>query len=528
MSNIYIQEPPSSGKVLLETTVGDIDIELWSKETPKACRNFIQLCMEGYYNDTIFHRMIKGFIVQGGDPNGDGTGGESIYGKPFQDEFHSRLRFSRRGLVAMCNGGVPHDNGSQFFFTLAACPHLQGKHTIFGKVMGETLFNMLKLEDSLVDHDDRPMYPHKIIKAVVLHNPFTDIIPRTLPSGAKSVKEGDEAGRKKKDKKGRSGVKDFKLLSFGEEAEEDEEEVSEVNKKFANKGKSTHDLLSDPKLSAEPAVDEIGLKNMGDSDEEDSEESDSKHKWAKSGDSDGARAERVRNKLREGKKGDAQGTAEGDMEEEEEEEEEYTLNQDKKKESSKKAEEIREEIRKLKKEMKNDKKMRDGFVDPKGKTTEKAKEELREADSNELLKNYMKEQESFTAKHQKIPPKGNKREAQTLSMLKNFHKRLKMAKEKASEEEDEKVGETEAAKEEAAYEKEDLDGHASDNWLIHKLQSDEGDNPVLARDANKSKGDDWFEIHDPRNPINQRRREASKQAMLSKKSAGFSKHAQLR
>ena len=65
MSNIYIQEPPTQGKVLLETTVGDIEIELWSRECPKACRNFIQLCMENYYNKTKFHRVVKDFIVQG-------------------------------------------------------------------------------------------------------------------------------------------------------------------------------------------------------------------------------------------------------------------------------------------------------------------------------------------------------------------------------------------------------------------------------------------------------------------------------
>lgn len=70
--------------MLLITSVGDIDVELWSKEAPKACRNFIQLCMEGYYDGTIFHRMVPGFIVQGGDPTGTGHGGESIYGKPFQ------------------------------------------------------------------------------------------------------------------------------------------------------------------------------------------------------------------------------------------------------------------------------------------------------------------------------------------------------------------------------------------------------------------------------------------------------------
>lgn len=68
----------------MKTTVGDIDLELWTKEASKACRNFIQLCMEGYYNDTIFHRVIKGFIAQGGDPTGTGEGGESIYGYPFK------------------------------------------------------------------------------------------------------------------------------------------------------------------------------------------------------------------------------------------------------------------------------------------------------------------------------------------------------------------------------------------------------------------------------------------------------------
>jgi len=66
------------------TSVGEIEIELWAKETPKACRNFIQLCMEGYYNGTIFHRVVSNFIVQGGDPTGTGEGGDSIYGAPFK------------------------------------------------------------------------------------------------------------------------------------------------------------------------------------------------------------------------------------------------------------------------------------------------------------------------------------------------------------------------------------------------------------------------------------------------------------
>jgi len=244
MSNIYIQEPPTNGKVLLITTFGEIDIELWSKEAPKACRNFIQLCLEGYYDGTIFHRIVKGFCIQGGDPTGTGTGGESIYGQPFKDEFHQRLRFVRRGLVAMANAG-PNDNQSQFFFTLGATVELNGKHTIFGKVAGDTIYNMLKMEDCEVDRDDRPLFPSKIKRTEVLHNPFDDIVPRQKKE---EMKPKPEDQKKKKVK----GTKNFSLLSFGEEAEEDESDVASVAKTL--KMKSSHDVLKDPKLSSHPVV----------------------------------------------------------------------------------------------------------------------------------------------------------------------------------------------------------------------------------------------------------------------------------
>lgn len=152
--------------------------------------------MEGYYNNTIFHRVVKGFIAQGGDPNGDGTGGESIYGAPFKDEFHTRLRFTRRGLVASANAGRD-DNGSQFFFTLGEAPELQNQHTIFGKVVGDTVFNMIKLGDVVVDHNERPLYPQKIIKTTVLLNPFDDIVPREREGKkSKSEKKVKEKGVK--------------------------------------------------------------------------------------------------------------------------------------------------------------------------------------------------------------------------------------------------------------------------------------------------------------------------------------------
>ncbi|NXP39651.1 CWC27 protein, partial [Leiothrix lutea] len=249
MSNIYIQEPPTNGKVLLRTTAGEIDIELWSKEAPKACRNFIQLCMEEYYNNTIFHRVVPGFIVQGGDPTGTGSGGESVYGAPFKDEFHSRLRFNRRGLVAMANAG-PHDNGSQFFFTLGRADELNNKHTIFGKVTGDTIYNMLRLAEVEVDKEERPLSPHKIRSSEVLFNPFDDIVPRPNRKQKKDKPE-EETNKKSKVK----GTKNFNLLSFGEEAEEEEEEVSRVSQTMKGKSKSSHDLLKDdPHLSSVPAV----------------------------------------------------------------------------------------------------------------------------------------------------------------------------------------------------------------------------------------------------------------------------------
>ena len=117
MAAVYNLEPPTSGKVVLTTNYGEVDVELWTREAPLACRNFIQLGIEGYYDGTIFHRIIKKFMVQGGDPTGVGDGGESVWGKPFKDEIHSRLKFSHRGLLAMANPNEPDMNQSQFFLT---------------------------------------------------------------------------------------------------------------------------------------------------------------------------------------------------------------------------------------------------------------------------------------------------------------------------------------------------------------------------------------------------------------------------
>ncbi|KAM7275776.1 hypothetical protein ACFE04_017642 [Oxalis oulophora] len=120
--------------VILHTTMGDIHMKLYPEECPRTVENFTTHCRNGYYDNLIFHRVIKGFMVQTGDPVGDGTGGLSIWGGEFEDEFHKSLRHDRPFTVSMANAG-PNTNGSQFFITTVATPWLDNKHTVFGRVM---------------------------------------------------------------------------------------------------------------------------------------------------------------------------------------------------------------------------------------------------------------------------------------------------------------------------------------------------------------------------------------------------------
>lgn len=247
--------PVALPQVVLRTTLGDLDIELWPKEAPRAVRNFVQLCLEGYYDGTIFHRLMKDFLFQGGDPTGTGDGGESIYGHPFADEFHSRLKFNHRGLVACANQNQPNTNGSQFFITLDRTDHLDRKATIFGKVTGDTLYNLARFNELETEGDDRPVDPPRVVRADVLWNPFEDIKPRV---DREALEAAAEAAAKAKSevaaKKQRKGAKNFALISFGDEAEE--EDAAEVE--AAAKIRSAHDALNDEKLSREAAV-EIDL-----------------------------------------------------------------------------------------------------------------------------------------------------------------------------------------------------------------------------------------------------------------------------
>jgi len=134
-SEIIKPKEKSMSVAVIKTNMGTIEIELFAKETPKTIENFVGLANKGYYTGVIFHRVIDGFMIQGGDPTGTGRGGESFWGKKFNDEIVKELVFDKEGLLAMANAG-PNTNGSQFFITLAPTTWLNGNHTIFGKVIG--------------------------------------------------------------------------------------------------------------------------------------------------------------------------------------------------------------------------------------------------------------------------------------------------------------------------------------------------------------------------------------------------------
>jgi len=489
MSSIYNQEPPTNGKVLLETTAGDIDIELWSREAPKACRNFIQLCMENYYDGTPFHRLVQGFIVQGGDPTGTGRGGNSIWGKPFKDEFHSRLRFSRRGLVAMANSGKD-DNGSQFFFTLGPTPELQSKHTIFGKIAGDTIYNLSKFEDGEIDEDEKPLFPHKIIKTRILSNPFDDITPREV------IKKEKPSS---KNKSTVVGTKNYKLLSFGEEAEEEEEEVSEVNKKFSGKGKSSHDLTSDPKLSSVPALD----RRVSSSNDNDEEEKDDQLKTERTLDSVKEKLKKrgVTSKSSRPKLSGEVVTRDGDGDEETFEDGDYYLGKDEELENKRKVEKIQNEFKKLKREIKKSDQDRARAHENIGAESGAIDDKLTKlAEDNSLIKSFYDEQKKYKEKKSVSLKAGSDREAQTLALLSKFQSKLSQAKETFPEAELPNYSDKSIEGDDADVKDDDTDI----SWLARKLENKD-DGPVVAKDASL-KTDDWFEIYDPRNPINKRRR----------------------
>lgn len=166
--------------VLIETSRGDIVIDLHVDACPTACKNFIKLCKTKYYNFALFHNVQPGSLIQTGDPTGTGTGGESVYKRLygdqatyFDDEIHRRLRHTKAGCVSMASA-TKNANGSQFFITVAdEQTHLDDRYTLFGEV-AEGLEVAREISNVYADSDGRPYQNIRIRHTIVLDDPFED------------------------------------------------------------------------------------------------------------------------------------------------------------------------------------------------------------------------------------------------------------------------------------------------------------------------------------------------------------------
>lgn len=374
-----------------------------------------------------------------------GESSEKLIVEPIKNEFHSRLRFSRRGcfkyivvyifyhpnlcsisgLVAMAqNEGT--ESSIEFFFTLDAAPELQNKHTIFAKVSGETIYNLLKLNESQTDAD-RPLYPHKINKVKILNNPFDDLVPSVETKRAKN--ENTQSKKKRQE-----GVKNFNLISFGEEAEQDEQEMEKIPKESKNHAE-TSSSKTESSTSLKTKETKKQLQTSSNDPINPLDDSDSDY--------------------------------------------ESTIEKEKLLELERQRKEIQDQIKDIKKQYHKDRKDKSQPKDVKEPQTQPQHED-------ETIRVYLDEKEKY--KQKKLNVKGKSREDFTLSLLAKFKNKLQSALESQPSD----------------------DGENSDeNWLSHKLDFSESQAAVLAKDASK-KEDDWYDIYDPRNPLNKRKRGAEK------------------
>ncbi|KAJ5664814.1 uncharacterized protein N7477_007262 [Penicillium maclennaniae] len=248
MSSQYASEPNPTASATLNTTVGPIHIALFANQAPLTCKNFLQHCKDNYYAGTIFHRIAPGFVIQGGDPTGTGSGGTSIYEYPefeydpeardpnervmLRDELHSRLRFNRRGLLGMAKS-EDGTYGSQFFITLANTEReLNGQCTLFGRLEGDSIYNVLKIADAeRVEGTERPVYPVKVTSCEVGElGPLAGKLKDRVTTASASM--GDKQAPKKKKKAGKAGKV---LLSFGGDDGDEEMPMRPAKPKFNTK-----------------------------------------------------------------------------------------------------------------------------------------------------------------------------------------------------------------------------------------------------------------------------------------------------
>lgn len=258
MSSVYASEPASSGRVLFQTTHGPLEIQLWCRECPTTTKLFLQLCLDGFYDNMIFHRIVPDFLIQTGAlrPNKRPAKFETKYQNDVQApealerrkyETHSRLRFNHRGQLAMAlavEDDIDQELQPQFFITLEEAPYLDSKHVLFGTISGPTIFNAVRI-GKLGNDDNEPAdaeHAPRITSVKIVDNPIhTSLVPH--PSPPWREEKTTQAATKKKKKK-RKGKKDVNVLSFGNELEEDLEDATPGMQ-------SSHDIVSSSALGKE-------------------------------------------------------------------------------------------------------------------------------------------------------------------------------------------------------------------------------------------------------------------------------------
>ncbi|SOV82655.1 peptidyl-prolyl cis-trans isomerase [Plasmodium sp. gorilla clade G3] len=224
MSEVYSIEPKTCGKVIIYTSLGELEILLFSNECPIACKNFIQHCLNNYYNKNEFFRVIPRFLIQTGDHTNTGLHNEYAFNNPFKNEYNSRLKFLYTGCLSFANLNIDKpSNGSQFFITLDKVEYLNNKSTLFGKVAKHSIYNLLKFNNIKTNKHDKPIEDIPYIEYVkIIENPFHHLVPNInyeYNTKNENIKDKNEYLNKTKKKK------EGNLLSFDcdEDASDDSE-----------------------------------------------------------------------------------------------------------------------------------------------------------------------------------------------------------------------------------------------------------------------------------------------------------------